>query len=182
MNKLREEYTNLQTSHDDKRHALDIRLIEIDSLRKALAERTDAIQAMEAVQARLAAGGSEREREQDRIVASLEADLARLRRNAEGLGHDLKSERRRREEEERRRERERREEKDRAGAAQKEVEEAKQAIDKAERVRKQVGAELKILKERIGMLEGERRRWDGHVCAAYAIRLVFPLFPLLISA
>ncbi|KAI0318748.1 hypothetical protein OF83DRAFT_909610 [Amylostereum chailletii] len=165
MNKLREEHAASQASHDNKRHALDLRLLEIDDLRRALAEKTETLQVMEAAQSKLTAG-KEREREQERIVAALEADLARVRRNAEALGRDLRAERTRREEETRKREAERKEEKNKAGSTKKEVEEARKEAEKAERARKQAGAELRLLRERVGVLEGVKKDWEGHICAA----------------
>ncbi|KAI0057426.1 hypothetical protein BV25DRAFT_1892643 [Artomyces pyxidatus] len=155
MNKLRDEQAASQTSHDNRRHALDLQLLEIEDLKRALAERTDALQAAEAAQVR-AASAHEREQEQERLVATLEADLTRVRRNAEALGRDLRAERKRREDENARREEERKKEKGKAGHAKKEVEDVRREMEKIERARKQAGAEVRVLRERVELLEHER--------------------------
>jgi hypothetical protein len=95
-------------------------------------------------------------------VAALEADLARVRRSAETLGRDLRAERKRREEENARRDTERKTEKNRA---RKDVEETRAKLDKALREQKQAGAELRILHQRLDLLEGEKTTWNRHVCA-----------------
>lgn len=166
MDKLRSEHSMSQISHDNRRQALDMRLLEIEDLRRALAERDEALHAMETAQARLSAD-KEKEEENERMITNLEADLARVRRNAEALGRDLRTERTKREEEAKRREDERRAEKGKVGVAKKEVEQAKREVEKADRARKQAGAELRLLKERLGVLEGEKKGWQSHTCVAY---------------
>jgi hypothetical protein len=116
------------------------------------------LQATEAAHIRAAAAQT-REREQGVVVASLEADLARVRRSAESLGRDLRAERKRREEENARRDAERKAEK---GRARKEVEEARSELEKVLREKKQVGTELRLVYERLGLLEGEKRSWQQH--------------------
>ncbi|KAI0288447.1 hypothetical protein BC826DRAFT_1093036 [Russula brevipes] len=153
MDKLREEQRVSQKSHNGRRHALDMQKIEIEELKKALADHADALQATEAAHLRAAAAQA-REREQDVVVASLEADLARVRRSAETLGRDLRAERKRREEENARRDAERKAEK---GQARKEVGETRKELEKVLRERKQAGAELRLLHERVDLLEGEKR-------------------------
>jgi hypothetical protein len=160
MDKLREEQRVSQKSHNGRRHALDMQKIEIEELKKALADHADALQATEAAQLRAAAAQA-REREQDVVVASLEADLARVRRSAETLGRDLRAERKRREEENARRDAERKAEK---GRARKEVGETRMELEKVLREKKQAGAELRLLHERVDLLEGEKRTWSRHVC------------------
>ena len=98
MDRLREEQRVSQKSHNGRRHALDLQKLEIEELKKALADHADALQATEAAHIRAAAAQA-REREQGVVVATLEADLARVRRSAETLGRDLRAERKRREEE-----------------------------------------------------------------------------------
>lgn len=160
MDKLREEQRASQKSHNGRCHALDMQKLEIEELKKALADHGDALQATEAAQLRAAAAQA-REREQDVVVASLEADLARVRRSAETLGRDLRSERKRREEESVRRDVERKAER---GRARKEVEETRRELEKILRQKKQTGAELRLVHERLDLLEGEKRTWDRHVC------------------
>ena len=161
MDKLRDEQRVSQKSHNGRRHALDIQKIEIEELKKALADHADVLQATEAAQIRAAAAQA-REREQHVVVASLEADLARVRRSAETLGRDLRSERKRREEENARRDVERKAER---GRARREVEETRRELEKILREKKQTGAELRLVYERVDLLEGEKRTWDRHVCA-----------------
>lgn len=87
----------------------------------------------------------------------------RMRKSAEGLGKDLKREREQREKEQKeRKEEERRKEKN----LRKEVEDMKREVEKMERGKKQAGAELRVLRERIGMLEGQKSSWEDHVCEA----------------
>ncbi|KAH9074702.1 hypothetical protein EDB83DRAFT_2352798 [Lactarius deliciosus] len=161
MDKLREEHRASQRSHDSRRHALDLQRIEIEELKKALADQAGAIQATEAAHIRAAAAQA-REREQDVVVASLEADLARVRRSAESLGRDLRGERKRREEENARRDAERKAERSRA---RKEVEGTRKELETVLRERKQAGAELRLLHEQLNLLEGEKKTWNGHKCA-----------------
>ncbi|KAH9169868.1 hypothetical protein EDB89DRAFT_1981781 [Lactarius sanguifluus] len=161
MDKLREEHRASQKSHDSRRHALDLQRIEIEELKKALADQAGALQATEAAHIRAAAAQA-REREQDVVVASLEADLARVRRSAESLGRDLRGERKRREEENARRDAERKTERSRA---RKEVEGTRKELETVVRERKQAGAELRLLHEQFNLLEGEKRTWNGHKCA-----------------
>ncbi|KAH9040398.1 hypothetical protein EDB85DRAFT_1925960 [Lactarius pseudohatsudake] len=161
MDKLREEHRASQKSHDSRRHALDLQRIEIEELKKALADQAGALQATEAAHIRAAAAQA-REREQDVVVASLEADLARVRRSAESLGRDLRGERKRREEENARRDAERKAERSRA---RKEVEDTRRELETVLRERKQAGAELRLLHEQLNLLEGEKITWNGHKCA-----------------
>jgi len=161
MDKLREEHRASQKSHDSRRHALDLQMIEIDELKKALADQAGALQATEAAHIRAAAAQA-REREQDVLVASLEADLARVRRSAESLGRDLRSERKRREEENARRDAERKAERNRS---RKQVEDTRKESETALRERKQAVTELRLLHGQLDLLEGEKRAWAGHKCA-----------------
>ncbi|KAI9451888.1 hypothetical protein F5148DRAFT_1378754 [Russula earlei] len=162
MDKLREEQRVSQKAHNGRRHALDMQKLEIEELKKALADHADALQATEAAQIRAAAAQA-REREQDVVVATLEADLVRVRRSAESLGRDLRAERKRREEEIARRDAERKAEKSRTGQ---EVERTRRELEKVLREKKQAGAELRLLHERLGLLEGEKRTWERHSCAS----------------
>ena len=161
MDKLREEQRVSQKSHNGRRHALDMQKLEIEELNRALADHADALQATDAANIRAAAAQA-REREQDVVVASLEADLARVRRSAESLGRDLRTERKRREEENARRDVERKAER---GRARREVDETKKELEKVLREKKQAGTELRLVYERVDLLEGEKRTWEGHVCA-----------------
>jgi hypothetical protein len=161
MDRLREEQRISQKSHNGRRHALDLQKLEIEELKRALADHADALQATEAAHIRAAAAQA-REREQGVVVTSLEADLTRIRRSAESLGRDLRAERKRREEENARRDVERKAER---GRARKEVEETRRELEKILREKKQVGTELRLLHERLYLLEGEKRTWQQHACA-----------------
>ncbi|CCM02679.1 uncharacterized protein FIBRA_04784 [Fibroporia radiculosa] len=145
MNKLKDEYAASQTSHDERRHQLDLRMLEIDDLRRALAEQADELHRAEAEKDRIVAEKSD----VARTVAALEADLRRVRADAEAFGRDLKLLR-----------------------AQKDRLEEERRLDAAgaERAQKQAHAQVRLLKE-----EAERQRQKAaavdeelhrHVCAA----------------
>lgn len=142
-NQLRTEHRASQVSHDNRRHELDLHLGEIDDLRRALDDQADQLQQAEAEKDRIAAEKSD----VARTVAALEADLRRVRRDAEAFGRDLKLLR-----------------------SEKERLEAKQAEEaqKAERLRKQSQSQVRVLTEQ---LEGQRAKTmraeedlNTHVC------------------
>ncbi|KAI0036219.1 hypothetical protein K488DRAFT_82325 [Vararia minispora EC-137] len=148
LNKLREEHANSQHSHDERRHALDLRLLDIADLRKQLAEKTETINALE----------TQRDtgpQLQDRAIQALEADLVRVRRSAEALGRDLRAERARHEEDEKKRKDEERKRKAESGTAKRELEEA-------QRAKKQASTEVRVLRELVGTLENEKKALQGH--------------------
>ncbi|KAJ7647253.1 hypothetical protein FB45DRAFT_987061 [Roridomyces roridus] len=142
-NRLRTEYRTSQNSHDKRRHELDLRLGEIGDLRRALDDQADQLQQTEAEKERIAA-------EKNGVastVATLEADLRRVRRDAEAFGRDLKLLR-----------------------AEKDRLEAKQSDDatRAERMRKQNQSQIRVLTEQ---LDGQRSKTvrlkeelKSHVC------------------
>ncbi|KAJ6581666.1 hypothetical protein B0H19DRAFT_929437 [Mycena capillaripes] len=142
-NRLRAEYRASQVSHNNRRHELDLQLGEIDDLRRALDDRADQLQRAEAEKLRIAAEKSD----VAKTVATLEADLRRVRRDAEAFGRDLKL---------------LRSEKERLEAKQKEE------AQRTERARKQNQTQIKVLTEQ---LEGQRAKTlraeedlQGHVC------------------
>ncbi|KAJ7180785.1 hypothetical protein C8R46DRAFT_885504 [Mycena filopes] len=137
------EHRASQVSHDDRRHELDLHLGEIDDLRHALDDQADQLQQAEAEKDRIAAEKSD----VARTVAALEADLRRVRRDAEAFGRDLKLLR-----------------------SEKERLEAKQTEEtqKADRTRKQSQTQIRVLTEQ---LEGQRTKTlraredlKNHVC------------------
>ncbi|KAJ3512287.1 hypothetical protein NLJ89_g3604 [Agrocybe chaxingu] len=144
-NKLRKEYAAHSTSHDNRRHELDLHRLEIDELRRALDERAGDLQR------------AEKEKEKVlsekinvvRTVAALEADLKRVRRDAEAFGRDLKLLR-----------------------AEKEKLEAKnkEELSKAERAKKQTLTQIRLLNEQLETQKDETGRalqqLKSHVCAA----------------
>ncbi|KAJ7781957.1 hypothetical protein DFH07DRAFT_1017858, partial [Mycena maculata] len=129
-NRLRAEYRASQMSHDNRRHELDLHLAEIDDLRHALDDQASQLQRAEAERERIAAEKSD----VARTVAALEADLRRVRRDAEAFGQDLKLLR-----------------------TEKECLEAKQQDEatRAERTRKQNQTQIRVLTEQ---LEGQRAK------------------------
>ncbi|KAI0629314.1 hypothetical protein C8Q77DRAFT_1143253 [Trametes polyzona] len=151
VNRLKSEYAASQTSHDNRRHELDLRVLEIEDLRRALSDQASELERVEAEKARMAAEKGD----VARTVAALEADLRRVRRDAEAFGRDLKALR-----------------------AQKDKFEAerKEERAKAERAQKQAQAQIRVLKEELdGQKEKAREakeQWKGHVCAADDRQLV----------
>ncbi|KAJ7696511.1 hypothetical protein B0H17DRAFT_1158623 [Mycena rosella] len=142
-NRLRTEHRASQVSHDDRRHELDLQLGEIDDLRHALEDQADQLQRAEAERNRIAAEKSDVAKN----VAALEADLRRVRRDAEAFGRDLKL---------------LRSEKERLEAKQREE------ATRAERTRKQSQTQIRVLTEQ---LEGQRAKTlrakedlRSHVC------------------
>jgi sRNA-binding protein len=103
-----------------------------------------------------------------RTVSALEADLARVRREAEAFGRDLKAlraEKERAEEQERRKVEE-------ARKAQRAEKEARSAEKEAKEQAKALVMEVKKHKEEA---RWERREREAHICAAYALSLTHSL-------
>lgn len=145
VNKLREERLSSQSSHDQRRHDLDVKVLEIEDLRRALSDRAEELERVEAEKAKVVSEKSDLNRD----VAGLEADLRRVKREAEAFGRDLKALRAQKD----RLENERREER-----------------SKAERAQKQSQTEIRLLrdearehKEKVLVLQNQ---WSGHACAA----------------
>ncbi|KAK7025162.1 PACT-coil-coil domain-containing protein [Favolaschia claudopus] len=142
-NRLRTEYRASQVSHDNRRHELDLQLGEIDDLRRALDDQADQLQRAEVEKHRIAAEKSD----VARTVASLEADLRRVRRDAEAFGRDLKVLR-----------------------GEKERLEAKQREEgqRAERAKKQSQTQIRVLNEQLESQKAvalrAREDLEGHVC------------------
>lgn len=145
VNKLREEQASSQTSHDNRRHELDLKLLEIEDLRRALADRADDLERAEAEKNRIA----HEKTDMTRNVTSLEADLRRVKHDAEAFGRDLKA---------------LRAQKDKLESEQKEER------SKAERAQKQNQTEIRLLKDEAKEQKEKalalQRRWKDHVCAA----------------
>ncbi|KAI0664228.1 hypothetical protein C8Q70DRAFT_225129 [Cubamyces menziesii] len=150
-NRLKTEYAASQTSHDNRRHELDLRVLEIEDLRRALSDQASELERVEAEKARMAAEKGD----VARTVAALEADLRRVRRDAEAFGRDLKA---------------LRVQKDKMEA------ERKEERAKAERAQKQAQTQIRILQQELdGHKEKARElreQWSGHVCAADDRQLV----------
>jgi hypothetical protein len=75
-----------QTSHDNRRQQIDLYLGEIEELRLALSEQASELQRVEEQKALVEAENND----VHQAVATLEADLKRVRRDAETFGRELK--------------------------------------------------------------------------------------------
>ncbi|KAH7915256.1 hypothetical protein BJ138DRAFT_1055109 [Hygrophoropsis aurantiaca] len=144
-NKLRDNYAVSQTSHDKRRIQLDLQLVEIEDLRRALSNHADELHHTEEEKNRIAAEKSD----VARTVAALEADLKRVRRDAEAFGMDLKALRR---------------EKEKLQNSHKEEK------AKTERAKKQAQTQIRLLNEQLdnehAKLKKTRDEMKGHICAA----------------
>jgi chromosome segregation ATPase len=149
-NRLRAEYRASQMSHDNRRHELDLQLGEIDDLRRALDDQAGQLQRAQSEKNRIAAEKSD----VARTVATLEADLRRVRRDAEAFGRDLKL---------------LRTEKERVEAEQREE------TQRADRARKQSQTQIRVLTEQLDSQKAKALRakeeLQSHVCVMYAISL-----------
>lgn len=148
MNALRDQLRTTQKFHDDRRHDLDLHAREIEDLRRALTDRESELERAETSKLRVAQEKSGFAQ----TVRELEADLSRVRKDAQRFGEDLKA---------LRKERDKLEEKKR-------VEEER--ARKAERGHSQLKTELKLVKEELEHEKGRSRKamgeWASHVCAA----------------
>ncbi len=121
-------------------------MAEIDELRRALSDQAEELHRTEIEKKRISAERSE----VSRTVASLEADLRRVRKDAEAFGRDLKMLR-----------------------SEKEKAEAKQKDDlaKAQRAKKQSEAQIRLLAEQIEVHKMKavkfKDQFEKHVCVAY---------------
>ncbi|KIL69166.1 hypothetical protein M378DRAFT_70128 [Amanita muscaria Koide BX008] len=85
-NQLRSKYSVSSSSHEKRRHQLDLYCVEIEDLRSALNEQANELHRAEKEKDRVTA-----EKEGVvKIVSSLEADLRRVKKDAEAFGRDLK--------------------------------------------------------------------------------------------
>ncbi|KAI0788909.1 hypothetical protein C8Q75DRAFT_879628 [Abortiporus biennis] len=147
VSQLRSDHAASQTSHDNRRHQLDLQLLEISDLKKALQAQTSSLQRIESEKARLSSEKSE----VAQTVSQLEADLRRVKRDAEQFGKDLKI---------------LRDQKDRLEKERsldgKEMEKEREAVT---RERKQNEAKMRILREELTKLKSEGEKLKGHICA-----------------
>ncbi|KAG8805330.1 hypothetical protein FRC17_005562, partial [Serendipita sp. 399] len=81
VNKLRKELASIQTLHDDHRHQLDMQIAEIGDLKREIAWREEELD----LERRNKAGGGEL----SVVVEELEAQVVRLKSDAEHFHHDL---------------------------------------------------------------------------------------------
>lgn len=144
-NNLRNEYVAQSTSHDNRRHELDLHRLEIEDLRRALDDCAHDLKRVEKEKDKVATEKSD----VARTVAALEADLKRVRRDAEAFGRDLKLLR---------------------GEKEKLEVTNKDEIAKAERARKQAQTQIRLLTEQLETQKDKTAQALGnlksHVCAA----------------
>ncbi|KIK90884.1 hypothetical protein PAXRUDRAFT_831297 [Paxillus rubicundulus Ve08.2h10] len=144
-NKLRNDYAVSQKSHENRRQQLDIHLEEIDELRRALSNQADEFQRTEQEKNRIVMEKTDIAR----TITALEADLKRVRKDAEIFGRDLKA---------------LRAEKERSQEKQKEE------VAKAERTKKQAQTQIRLLNEQLENQKTKakkaREELQRHVCPA----------------
>ncbi|KAF5373341.1 hypothetical protein D9615_007388 [Tricholomella constricta] len=143
--RLRAAYGASSTSHDNRRHQLDLHRLEIDDLRRALSDQAEELHKAEQEKRRIAS----EKNDVARTVAALEVDLMRVKNDAEAFGRDLKLLRAQKEKQE---------------------EQHKEELSQLERTRKQTQTQVRILTEQ---LENQREKTGrareelkAHVCAA----------------
>ncbi|GLB41649.1 putative pericentrin-AKAP-450 domain of centrosomal targeting protein [Lyophyllum shimeji] len=143
--RLRAAYGASSTSHDNRRHQLDLHRLEIDELKRALFGQAEELQRAEEEKHRISAEKSD----VARTVAALEADLRRVKKDAEAFGRDLKLLR-----------------------AQKEKQEEmhKEELAGLERSKKQAQTQIRLLNEQLESQRDKTSRardeMKSHVCAA----------------
>ena len=153
-NKLRSEYVSHVNSHDNRRGELDLLRLEIDDLRRALDERDTDLQCAEKEKRKVSAEKTD----VARTVAALEADLRRVRRDAETFGHDLTLLRR-----------------------EKEALEAdsKDELARVGRAKKQAQTQIRLLTEQLEAQKDKTmhalEQLRSHVCNAYVPPIAFGL-------
>jgi chromosome segregation ATPase len=144
-NQLRKEYDASSTSHENRRQQLDLHVSEIADLRRALSEQAGELQKAEMEKERITAERTD----VARTVAILEADLKRVRKDAEAFSRDLKLLR-----------------------TEKEKQETsyKDELAKLERARKQTQTQIRLLTEQLDdqreKHDQARRQLKSHICAA----------------
>lgn len=143
--KARAEYAASQNSHDSRRQELDACLTEIDELRRALANSTDQLQRTEQEKNRIVIEKTSIAR----TIDTLEAELKRVRKDAEAIGFDLKALK---------------------TEKQKMQQKHKEEAAEAERAKKQSQAQIRLLTEQVEShkAKAKRAREDllRHVCPA----------------
>ncbi|KAF5351346.1 hypothetical protein D9758_008042 [Tetrapyrgos nigripes] len=142
-NRLGNALAKSQKHHDDHRHQLDLHMSQIEDLQRALSDRSGELHRVEAEKARISA-------EKDDVaqtVAALEADLRRVKKDAQAFGRDLKQLR-----------------------AEKEKLELKHHDEqvKAERIKKQTQTQIRLLNEEVESqrvrAQRAKEQLEKHVC------------------
>lgn len=153
VSNLREKHAAHSTSHDNWRHKLDLQVLEIDELKQALADRSTHLHIVQKEKEKLSDKLSSANTDIAQNVSHLEADLRRVRRDAEAFGRDLEVLRR-----------------EKATLEDR----LKDEKERGDRGRKQMEARVKILDTEVERARGRAARvleeWEGHVCvgAGYA--------------
>ncbi|KIY70545.1 hypothetical protein CYLTODRAFT_391816 [Cylindrobasidium torrendii FP15055 ss-10] len=142
-NRLRGQQAVTQKTYDHKQHQLDLYITEIDELKRALSDKADQLYRAEAEKRRV----SNERSEVSRTVATLEADLRRVKKDAEAFGNDLKT---------------LRSEKEKAESKQREE------STKAQRIKKQAESQMRLLNEQVEQYKVDAAQWrsqvESHVC------------------
>ncbi|KAF8075138.1 hypothetical protein FPV67DRAFT_1605655 [Lyophyllum atratum] len=143
--RLRAAYGASSTSHDNRRHQLDLHLLEIDDLRRALSDQAGELQKAEQEKQRISAEKSD----VARTVAALESDLKRVKKDAEAFGRDLKLLR---------------------AEKEKQEERHKDELSRLERTKKQAQTQIRLLNEQVETQREKtvlaREELKDHVCVA----------------
>ncbi|KAK2464002.1 hypothetical protein APHAL10511_003946 [Amanita phalloides] len=144
-NQLRSKYSVSSTSHEKRRHRLDLYRLEIEDLRRDVSEQADELHRAEREKKRIA---TEKE-DVAKTVASLEADLRRVKKSAEAFGRDLKQLR----------------------AEKEDMEEShKHELARLERSKKQAHAQSRLLNEQLeshkDAVHRAQEQLRDHSCAA----------------
>ncbi|GJJ11416.1 hypothetical protein Clacol_005649 [Clathrus columnatus] len=143
LNALRQRLSTSQTAHEEHRHQLDLKVNEIEDLRRELAEKDRVVEKITTEKNQAHADRSDILR----TVARLQGDLKRVRRDAETLGKDLK---------ELRNERDKVENRHRA------------ELNQAEKVQKQLSAQIRLANEQLGAHRLKAKKavaeLQSHIC------------------
>ncbi|KAG5644884.1 hypothetical protein DXG03_007525 [Asterophora parasitica] len=143
--RLRATYGASSTSHDNRRHQLDLHRLEIDDLRRALSDQAEELHRTEQEKQRIAS----EKNDVARTVAVLEADLWRVKKDAEAFGRDLKLLR---------------------AEKEKQEERHKEELSRLERTKKQSQTQVRLLNEQLEKQREKtgraREELKDHVCAA----------------
>jgi len=133
---LRKEYVSSTNSHEKRQSELDVRLLEIEDLKRALQKQSTKVQRAEEEKEKVIA----EKQDVSKTIAALEADLRCVRRDAETFSRDL---------------RRLKTEKERA------EEKYKDEIARLERNKRQSQAQLKLLTDE---LDQQKQEIADHVC------------------
>ncbi|KAG8221048.1 hypothetical protein J3R82DRAFT_2558 [Butyriboletus roseoflavus] len=138
--KLRNEYSTSQKAHENRRQQLDIHLAEIEELRHALLHQADELQRTEQEKNRMV----KEKTDIARTIATLEAELKRVRKDAEIFGRDLKALR---------------------AEKEKSREKQREEVAKAERAKKQAQTQIRLLNDQLENQKAKTKRLQQHVCS-----------------